>query len=146
MPFVTPKNLVILLLVNILVFIKKPKKYIAIYLISAIILIMNSTIAEPTVRKNPVNKDNTAKSSRQITPKLVCIITGTTRLTNAKYIASKPQGFVQNYISRPALKLLRQGKTITEVRSTLNVTASLPSISDSSLQNAIKINGKWAKA
>jgi hypothetical protein len=106
---------------------------------------MNSTIAEPTVRKNPVNRDNTAKPSRQITPKLVCIITGTTRLTNAKYIATKPEGFVQNYISRPALKLLRQNKAVSEVRTALNVTTELPSISDSALQNAIKINGKWAK-
>jgi len=27
----------------------------------------------------------------------------------------------------------------------LNVAASLPSVSDSALQNAIKINGKWRK-
>jgi len=107
---------------------------------------MNSTLVEPKVRKNPANNDSAAKSTRQITPKLVCIITGTARLTNAKYIASKPEGFVTNYISRPALKLLRQGKSIGEVRTTLNVAASLPSVSDSALQNAIKINGKWAKA
>ena len=127
------------------IFITKFEIYIAVYPVSCIILRMNSTIAEPLVRKNPVNTDNTAKSSRQITPKLVCIITGTTRLTNAKYIASKSAGFVQNYIGRPALKLLRQNKTVSEVRTALNAGTNLPPISDSALQNAIKINGKWAK-
>lgn len=106
---------------------------------------MTSMTIEPTIRKNPANRDSAAKSSREITPKLVCIVTGTTRLTNAKYVASKPAGFVSNYISRPALKLLRQNINLTDVRSQLNVDASVTIVSDSVLQNAIKINGKWAK-
>lgn len=107
---------------------------------------MSTTTIEPTIRKNPATRDSAAKSSRQITPKLVCIVTGATRLTNAKYIASKPTSFVGNYISRPALKLLRQGLKLNEVRTQLNVDSSIPSVSESALQNAIKINGKWAKA
>jgi hypothetical protein len=66
-------------------------------------------------------------------------------LTNAKYIASKSEGFVSNYISRSALKLLRQGINLADVRSQLNVDASVAMVSESALQNAIKINGKWAK-
>ena len=106
---------------------------------------MSITLTEPTVRKNPANREGAAKSSREVTPRLACIITGKSRLTNAKYLASKPAGFVTNYISRPALKLLRAGKNVQQVRSELGVTETLPSISDSALQNAIKINGKWSK-
>jgi len=106
---------------------------------------MTNTTIEPSIRKNPATRDSAAKSSRQVTPKLVCIVTGTTRLTNAKYIASKSEGFVSNYISRSALKLLRQGINLADVRSQLNVDASVAMVSESTLQNAIKINGKWAK-
>ena len=106
---------------------------------------MSITLTEPTVRKNPANREGAAKSSREVTPRLACIITGKSRLTNAKYLASKPTGFVTNYISRPALKLLRAGKTIQQVRAELGVTNFTSSISDSALQNAIKINGKWSK-
>jgi hypothetical protein len=107
---------------------------------------MISTLATPEVRKNSAKMEGAVKTSRNVTPKLTCIITGKTRLTNAKYIATKSSGFVSNYISRPALKLLRQGKTLTEVRSELGVDSSVPTVSDSSLQAAIKINGKWSKS
>jgi len=106
---------------------------------------MISTLATPEVRKNSAKTEGAAKTSRNVTPKLTCVITGKTRLTNAKYIASKPEGFVSNYISRPALKLLRQGKSLTDVRSELGVDSSVPTINDSKLQAAIKINGKWSK-
>lgn len=107
---------------------------------------MNSTLVSTEVRKNSANGTVAAKISRQVTPKLTCIVTGAPRLTNAKYLASKPQGFVTNYISRGALKILRQGKTLSEVRAALNVDSSVLAVSDSVLQNAIKINGKWATA
>lgn len=107
---------------------------------------MNSTLATLEVRKNSANGTVAAKTTRQVTPKLTCIITGASRLTNAKYLASKPQGFLTNYISRGALKLLRQGKSLSEVRTALNIDSSVPTVSDSALQNAIKINGKWATA
>lgn len=105
---------------------------------------MNNTLIEPTVRKNPANREVAAKTSREVTPRLACIVTGKNRLTNAKYLASKPAGFVTNYISRPALKLLRAGKNVQQVRAELGVTISTP-ISDSAIQEAIKINGKWSK-
>jgi len=105
---------------------------------------MNSTLLETTVRKNPANRENAAKSSREITPRLICIVTGKSRLTNAKYLASKSTGFVTNYISRPALKLLRAGKNVQQVRAELGSTVTTV-ISDSALQDAIKINGKWSK-
>ncbi|MFZ4600569.1 MAG: hypothetical protein ACOYNN_18150 [Terrimicrobiaceae bacterium] len=50
-----------------------------------------------------------------------------------------------NYIARPALKLLRAGKSVQDVRTELGVTDVTTAISDSALQNAIKINGKWSK-
>jgi hypothetical protein len=105
---------------------------------------MISTLVTPEVRKNSAQTEGAAKTSRNVTPKLACIVTGKARLTNAKYIATKPQGFVSNYIGRPALKLLRQGKTLTEVRLALGVDSSVPTVSDSRLQDAIKINGKWS--
>jgi hypothetical protein len=106
---------------------------------------MNNTLIEPTVRKNPANREGAAKTSREVTPRLACIVTGKSRLTNAKYLASKPEGFVTNYISRPALKLLRTGKNVQQVRAELGVTEITTPISDSAIQNAIKINGKWSK-
>ena len=106
---------------------------------------MISTLATPEVRKNSAKTEVAAKISRNVTPKLTCVITGKTRLTNAKYIATKSEGFVSNYISRPALKLLRSGKTLTEVRAELGVDSSVPTINDSKLEAAIKINGKWSK-
>ncbi|NBW57876.1 hypothetical protein EBR43_08870 [bacterium] len=105
---------------------------------------MISTLATPEVRKNSAKTEGAAKTSRNVTPKLTCIVTGAARLTNAKYIASKPEGFVSNYISRAALKLLRQGKSLSEVRTALNVDSSVPTVNDSKLQAAIKINGKWS--
>ena len=100
-----------------------------------------TTIAQ----KSAVTVERTAKSSRQVTPKLTCIVTGKTRLTNAKYLASKPAGFVEQYISREALKMLRAGKSVDETRQLLNVTASVPNLSEAALKTAIAINGKHAR-
>lgn len=92
------------------------------------------------------------KSGRIVCNRLKCIITGRERLTNKTYLEAKAsaagttvEGYLSNYISREALRLLRQGKSLEETRKELNATATAP-IEESALQAAIKLNGKWSKA
>ena len=103
------------------------------------------------------NTQNTTeqKAQRQprvVTPKLRCIVTGKDRLTNKAYLEEKAKqagvtvdAYLKNYISREPLRLLREGKSLSDVRAALNVTIT-DSISDADLQTAIKMNGKWSKA
>lgn len=91
------------------------------------------------------------RAPRVVTPKLRCIVTGKERLTNKAYLDEKAgqagvsvETYLKNYISREPLRLLREGKSLTDVRSALNATAT-DSISDADLQAAIKMNGKWSK-
>jgi len=92
------------------------------------------------------------KTRREVTPRLACIITGKSRLTNAAYLESKSrmagsvENYLKNYISREALKHLRAGKSVEETRQILNVTDYSEKVSTEQLTHAIKINGKWAKA
>lgn len=92
-----------------------------------------------------------ARAPRVTTPKLRCIITGKERLTNKSYLETKAAaagtdvaGYLNNYISREALRLLRQGKSLADTRAELNATAT-GDISGEVLQAAIKLNGKWSK-
>jgi hypothetical protein len=98
------------------------------------------------------NTTETGRTPRVVTPKLTCIVTGKSRLTNKTYLESKAtaagttvEGYLGNYISREALRLLRQGKSLTETRTELNATATT-SLTDEALQAAIRLNGKWSKA
>jgi len=93
----------------------------------------------------------TPRATRVTTPKLRCIVTGKERLTNKSYLETKAAaaktdvaGYLSNYISREALRLLRQGKTLAETRAELNATATGDIPSDT-LQAAVKLNGKWSK-
>lgn len=96
--------------------------------------------------------DRPTKTRREVTPRLTCIITGKSRLTNAAYLQSKAtlagsvETYLKNYISREALKHLRAGKSVEETRSLLNVTDYSEKVSPEQLTRAIKINGKWAKS
>ena len=87
-------------------------------------------------------------SKRKITPRLTCIITGQSRLTNQAYLDSKSQKagsvetYLSNYISRAALKLLRAGNSIEETRQALNATDCNNSVSPEVLKRAIALNGK----
>jgi len=90
-----------------------------------------------------INSDNT--------PKLRCIITGKERLTNKAYLVTKAvatggdvQKFLSLYISRPALKHLRKGKTIEETRFALTSHCD-DNITNELLDEALKLNGKWSK-
>lgn len=102
---------------------------------------MNTTVIEQPV-----------KTRRDVTPRLTCIVTGKSRLTNAAYLESKSslagsvESYLKNYISREALKHLRSGKTVEETRKLLNVTNYNEKVSAEQIARAIKFNGKWAKA
>lgn len=66
------------------------------------------------------------KSLQGSTPKLRCIISGLERATSIDYLKTKEvkfgsiQNFVDNYISREAVKLLKEGKSILEIKTELN--------------------------
>jgi hypothetical protein len=99
--------------------------------------------------KHNMNATNTetrrGRKSEGKTCKLVCLITGTTRTAGSGYLGTKPAEFKSQYISRPALKLLRQGLNVQQVREQLSAGAGLPDISNEVLQSAINLNGKHKK-
>lgn len=79
---------------------------------------------------------------------LTCIVTGRTRPTNSQYleekakIAGSKEEFLKYYICRDALTLLKQGKTVAEVRQELGVEGVTIAIGDAFLKRALEINGK----
>lgn len=85
----------------------------------------------------------------EVTPRLTCIITGKSRLTNRAYLESKAgkassvENYLKHYISREALKHLRAGKTVEETRQMLGVTDYNAPISAEFLKRALSLNGKW---
>ncbi|NBP04033.1 MAG: hypothetical protein EBU90_28860 [Proteobacteria bacterium] len=94
------------------------------------------------------NTVSTATKSTEATPKLVCKITGKERATNIKYLESKAtrvgisvDELVSNYVSREALKLLRQGNSVESVRSTLGVS-NMPAIDSKTAERLVRFNGK----
>jgi len=70
------------------------------------------------------------KSLQGSTPKLKCLISGLERVTSMDYLKTKEQkfgsikNFVDNYISREAVKLLKENRTILEIKNTLNPDSS----------------------
>jgi len=66
------------------------------------------------------------KSLEGKTPKLKCIITGIERSTSMDYLKTKEKkygtidNYINNYISSEAIKLLKQGKNISEIKRELN--------------------------
>jgi flagellar basal body-associated protein FliL len=91
---------------------------------------------------------NTRKST---SPKLTCVITGTIRATNEKYLQSKAEKkgisvdeFVQNYAGKQAVKRLRTGQSVEDVRRELNAEVTTP-VSDQMVKDILRINGKSKK-
>ena len=86
------------------------------------------------------------------TPELTCIITGRSRFTNRGYLEQKAQcapgqtleeqihNFQNHYVCKDAVKLLRQGKTVGEVRSALGSTIDTP-IPVDSIDLLLNMNG-----
>lgn len=87
-------------------------------------------------------------SEREVTPRLTCLITGKSRLTNRAYLERKSinagsvEAYLSHYISRGALKLLRAGQSVEETRKALNVTDYNKPINADVLKRAIALNGK----
>lgn len=79
--------------------------------------------------------------------KLTCRITGKSRNTNTAYLEKKAEEagsieeFTANYVSRAAAKLLREGKTVAEVREALGVTDA-PEMTDEEARQSLEVNGK----
>lgn len=66
------------------------------------------------------------KSLQGKTPKLKCLISGIERITSVDYLKSKEnkfgsiENYLNNYISREALKLLKEGKSVSIIKQELN--------------------------
>lgn len=79
---------------------------------------------------------------------LTCIVTGRTRPTNASYLEEKAkvagtkEEFIKHYICRDALTLLKQGKSVYDIRHELGSSADVPLPDQTLLQKALEINGK----
>lgn len=92
---------------------------------------------------------NNTKTNKTL-PKLNCLVTGNSRTSNIKYLEAKAirlgvdaDTLINNYVSRNALKLLRTGKTVEQVRAELGtaagVTLSMPA---AKVEELIRINSK----
>lgn len=90
----------------------------------------------------PTGTSKRGRKSEGKTCKLVCLITGTSRTAGSGYLGTKPAEFRNQYIGRPALKLLRQGLSVQDVRTQLGQGTDLGEINPDVLVNAIRINGK----
>jgi hypothetical protein len=79
---------------------------------------------------------------------LTCIVTGKTRATNTAYLQSKAvnagsiERFVQHYLCREALTLLKAGNTVLQVREQLDVDPSVPIPTIETIETALAVNGK----
>jgi hypothetical protein len=89
--------------------------------------------------KKSISKDPTV---------LTCIVTGKSRPTNSAYLEEKAklfgskEEFIKHYICREARMLLKEGKTVYDVRSTLNILTDVPPPSEQTIKRALELNGK----
>lgn len=92
--------------------------------------------------KNNINTDTL--------PKLTCLVTGKTRNSNIKYLDAKAvrlgvdvDTIIKSYVSRDALKLLRQGKSFEQVRQELGTAEGfVPSNSSLTTEELLRLNSK----
>jgi len=83
-------------------------------------------------------------------PKLKCLVTGKTRNSNIKYLDAKAvrlgvtvDELIKSYVSRDALKLLRQGKSFEQVRQELGTEEGfVPSMPTDKLEDLLRLNSK----
>jgi len=70
------------------------------------------------------------KSLQGKTPKLKCLVTGLERITSMDYLKTKEEKFgsvdnyVNNYISREAIKLIKEGKSFLQIKEELNSSSN----------------------
>ena len=89
-----------------------------------------------------------ARKAGSTQPFLTCLVTDEARPSTLKYIESKAKkhgvtadDIRNHYISKPALKLIKQGRSIVEVRELLEVNTS-KKVSSKALQRALRLNGR----
>ena len=81
-----------------------------------------------------LNKDDInarlKKSLQGSTPKLKCLVSGIERITNMDYLKTKEKKFgtvdnyINNYISSDAVRLLKEKKSLIDIKNTLNPDSS----------------------
>jgi hypothetical protein len=94
-------------------------------------------------------KKSTKKSTkREVTPKLVCNVTGKSRVTNRKYLAAKAakknttvEEFLAYYISKDAMRQLKADRSVEEIRADYP-DAPTNELSVKWLKQALGLNGK----
>lgn len=98
--------------------------------------------------KTKVKAEEPVKAKKETTPKLVCNVTGIARYTNATYLANKAKArntdvktLLAHYVSRPVSKLLREGKTVSEIQGILGAQYESP-IANLSAEEILRMNGK----
>ena len=88
------------------------------------------------------------KTRKSSSPQLTCIITGKTRPTNDRYLKSKAEkrgvsveDFTRYYASKQAVKRLRAGMSVEQVRQELDADVTTP-VSDGTVKGILRLNGK----
>jgi hypothetical protein len=106
------------------------------------------TVAPKSQVKRKTIQSAQPKASKNPTPKLVCQVTGVARYTNAAYLQKKAsqrkcsvEEITAHYVSRDVAKLLRSGKTVTEIQGILGVTFDSP-IAAIDGTTILRFNGK----
>jgi hypothetical protein len=114
---------------------------------------MSTTMQNETVTQERPVQSTTAKGAEKqsATPKLVCNVTGIGRYTNEKYLNEKAQTlsctveeFLNNYVSKSVAKMLREGKTVSEIQNNLGVTYNSP-LQNVPEESILRYNGKQKK-
>lgn len=111
-----------------------------------------STATETKPNTRSVKASTPEKAKKETTPKLVCNVTGVARYTNATYLANKAKArntdvktLLANYVSRPVSKLLREGKSVSEIQGILGVTYESP-LANISAEEILRLNGKQKRS
>jgi len=88
------------------------------------------------------------KTKTVVSPELTCVITGKARPSNEKYLRDKAESkgvtiemLTDHYASKHAVKLLRAGTSVEDVRKQLGSEISTP-ISDNKVKDILRLNGK----
>jgi hypothetical protein len=88
------------------------------------------------------------QTKQNASPTLTCIITGTTRPSNEKYLHIKAEKkgvsvaeFSRYYACKAAVKRLRTGMSVADIRTELAVDISTP-VSEEDIKTILQLNGK----
>jgi len=111
-----------------------------------------NTVAPKSQVKRKTTQSAQPKTVKVVTPKLVCQVTGIGRYTNAAYLSKKAEqracsveDITKHYVSRDVAKLLRSGKTVTEIQGILGTSFESP-IAELAAETILRFNGKTKKS